>query len=225
MSQNPTSFPCSSCGATLEFRAGTDHLKCSYCGSETQISAGEKPVAELEYNAYLVEADGQEEIEEQLTVDCQTCGARTCLGADITAGECDFCGTKLVAQSQSTKAIRPRSLLPFGISKKSATETYRKWLAKLWFAPNALKKYARLHGIKGVYCPFWTYDCRAQTHYTGQRGDHYYTTENYTSNGESRTRRKQHTRWSAASGTVGNTFDDVLILATKSLPEKTRQRA
>jgi hypothetical protein len=36
----------------------------------------------------------------------------------------------------------------------------------------------------------------------------------------SRTRRVRHTRWSPASGTVRNSFDDILILASKSLPGK-----
>jgi hypothetical protein len=53
------------------------------------------------------------------------------------------------------------------------------------------------------------------------RGDHYYVTESYTdSNGRSQTRSVQKTRWSAASGHVSNSFDDVLVCASHSLPEK-----
>jgi DNA-directed RNA polymerase subunit RPC12/RpoP len=219
MSESPTTFPCSRCGATLEFEAGTEHLQCPYCGSETHIAASEKPTLELDFDAFLVQAEAQEEVQEQLTVDCQSCGARTCLGADITAGECNFCGTKLVAQSKSTKAIQPRSLLPFRITQKNATEAFRQWLAKLWFAPNAIKKYARLHGIQGVYCPFWTYDCKARTQYTGQRGEHYYT-ESTSRKSAADKRRVRKTRWQRVSGTVRNSFDDILIRASTSLPDK-----
>jgi hypothetical protein len=60
------------------------------------------------------------------------------------------------------------------------------------------------------------------TDYTGQRGDHYYTTETYTdtdSQGRrvTRTRQIQHTRWSSASGTVPGSFSDLLIPATTAL--------
>jgi len=69
--------------------------------------------------------------------------------------------------------------------------------------------------------PFWTYDTATTTRYTGMRGDHYYVTESYTdSQGKSQTRSVQKTRWSGASGTVNNNFDDVLVCASHSLPEK-----
>src|SRR5207248_8773231 len=58
---------------------------------------------------------------------------------------------------------------------------------------------------------------------TGERGEHYYTTESYTEtdaqgNTETKTREVQHTRWYTTSGTVERWFDDILIPATKSLP-------
>jgi hypothetical protein len=62
------------------------------------------------------------------------------------------------------------------------------------------------------------------SHYTGQRGKHYYVTQTYTVtvNGkrQTRTRRVRRTRWYPASGTVLNVFDDILICASRSLPEK-----
>jgi hypothetical protein len=98
------------------------------------------------------------------------------------------------------------------------------WLSSRWFAPNALKRLARPEGINGVYLPFWTYYCHAETAYTGERGEYYYTTETYTdtdSNGNSvqRTRQVQHTRWDPASGTVSGDFNNVLVPATKAVPE------
>ncbi|MFD2146553.1 hypothetical protein [Mucilaginibacter antarcticus] len=79
--------------------------------------------------------------------------------------------------------------------------------------------------LKGVYLPHWTYDTDTTTIYTGQRGDYYYTTETYTEtvNGrsETRTRQVRHTRWSSASGTVNCDFRDLVVPASKSLPDKT----
>jgi hypothetical protein len=74
-----------------------------------------------------------------------------------------------------------------------------------------------------MYIPYWTYDSRVTTEYQGQRGEDYYETEQYEdedSNGNTvvRTRQVTRTRWYPASGVVGNVFDDVLVLAGRSLP-------
>ena len=75
-----------------------------------------------------------------------------------------------------------------------------------------------------MYLPFWTYDSATTTRYTGERGEHYYVSENYstTENGRSvtRTRQVQRTRWHSASGTVSNAFDDVLVAGSASVPER-----
>jgi len=76
--------------------------------------------------------------------------------------------------------------------------------------------------LAGVYVPCWTYDSETTTFYRGARGDDYSETERYTAtvNGRSvaRTRSVRKTRWRSASGTVWNRFDDVLVMAGKSLP-------
>jgi hypothetical protein len=86
-----------------------------------------------------------------------------------------------------------------------------------WFAPNRLKQAARLKDrVSGIYVPYWTYDSNTTAHYTGQRGEHYYVTVGSGNN----QRTEQRTRWYSASGTVYNAFDDVLVVAGTSLPEK-----
>ncbi|MBU2709849.1 hypothetical protein [Zooshikella harenae] len=79
--------------------------------------------------------------------------------------------------------------------------------------------------IAAVYIPYWTYDAETVTNYKGQRGKYYYTTSRHTrtnSDGkrETYTKRHQHTRWHPASGKIANSFDDVLVLASNSLPRK-----
>jgi len=95
----------------------------------------------------------------------------------------------------------------------------------LWFAPNDLKKYAdTTDKLNGMYIPYWTYDSETESSYSGERGTNYTTTESYTAfeNGKSVTRTRTVTRisWTYVSGTVNNSFDDILVLASNSLPEK-----
>jgi hypothetical protein len=119
--------------------------------------------------------------------------------------------------------LKPKSLLPFKIEQKKGFSLFKDWIHSLWFAPNDLKKMAENHEkLTGIYLPYWTYDCRTETDYTGQRGDDYYVNETYTAveNGRSvvRTRQVRRTRWQFASGRVHNTFDDVLVTGSHSLP-------
>ena len=121
--------------------------------------------------------------------------------------------------------IAPDGVLPVKLPKEKALSQLKQWLSSLWFAPNALKRLAQPEGINGVYLPFWTYYFHTDSAYIGERGEHYYVTESYTetdSNGNSvqRERQVQHTRWYPTNGRVSEDFSNVLIPATKSVPEE-----
>jgi predicted RNA-binding Zn-ribbon protein involved in translation (DUF1610 family) len=222
-------FSCSQCGAKLNFAPGTSALKCPYCGFESQIAKSESRVAELDYRSYLEKAGEEKNTLEAQRIKCDQCGAETTVAADAAADICPFCGANMVFSESVSRLIKPEGLLPFKISHKEAFESFRRWIRRLWFAPGSLKQYARAENkLTGVYIPFWTYDSDTTTTYVGARGDYYYTTENYTTreNGRTvtRTRQVRHTRWTPASGRVANSFDDILVLAGKSLPRKYADR-
>ncbi len=119
-------------------------------------------------------------------------------------------------------------LVPFAIDKRQAQDDFRKWVKGLWLAPGELKKYAESDAaVTGTYIPFWTYDCRTSTDYRGERGEVYYTNETRevrNSAGETvtQTERVQHTNWTPASGHVDYFHDDVLVLASNTLPRELR---
>src|SRR5688500_11658115 len=215
-------FPCTPCGATLQLAPGTTSLTGPYCGAQNEIAAPTQAVEELDFNTYFRDCCPEEEMTERVTVKCTNCGAETTLAPNVTSDRCPFCGTNIVADAASKKIIRPKSLLPFHVTREQATASFRNWIHGLWFAPSELARRAEAAQIAGVYIPCWTYDSETQSSYTGERGDDYWDTETYTSfqNGRSvmKTRRVRRTRWWPVSGTVGNDFDDVLVLASRSLP-------
>ncbi|MFI5379761.1 MAG: hypothetical protein ACHRHE_10720 [Tepidisphaerales bacterium] len=216
-------FPCNQCGANLEFAPGHDALKCPYCGAENRIAVEPTVVEELDFRTYLATA-GNENLVEAITIKCTGCGAETVLREGVTADRCAFCGSPVEASHQSQRLIKPRFLLPFHIAKEKAIEEFRQWLASRWFAPSELKRFAEAGAIDGVYSPYWTYDADTRSHYTGQRGDDYWETETYQEReGDqwvTKTRQVRKTRWWPVAGTVDNSFDDILILASNSLPRK-----
>lgn len=212
---------CKDCGALLKYSPGIESLTCDYCGAINDVSEIIKPVEteEIDYEAFLANSIEQAETITVTVVKCTNCGASATLKPNVTADSCAFCGTALIIKSGSTcKIIKPKYMLPFAIDQGKGRNLFGDWLKKLWFAPNALKKFNESDKLKGVYIPYWTYDTHAVSQYTGMRGDHYFTTETYTVNGQTQTRTVQHTRWTPASGTVDNDFDDVLINASNSLP-------
>jgi predicted RNA-binding Zn-ribbon protein involved in translation (DUF1610 family) len=218
-------FPCKNCGANLVFSPDAQAQVCTYCGTVNPIAPpaeGAGVVQELDLRGYLARARA-DEVVEVLTVHCDTCGAETTLGENVTAQHCPFCGSGIVAQGQSRRIIKPQSLLPFRTTHDQAATLFRGWLSSLWLAPNDLFRQAERQEISGVYIPAWTYDAQTTTHYTGQRGEDYWVTESYTAieNGKPvhRTRQVRKTRWYPASGTVHDPFNDVLVLASRSLPE------
>lgn len=213
---------CAGCGADLVYEPGTTSLTCPYCGRVNAISLSQEKVEELDYQEYLQQASTAAEMQEVIAVKCESCAAETTLPPNVTADVCPFCGSPLVAASaRSTRLIKPRGILPFKVSQKEAREAVTHWINSRWFAPNSLKKEAEKDKLlKGLYLPFWTYDSRTSSKYTGERGEYYYVTESVTVNGRRETRQVRKTRWYPANGSVNVNFDDVLILGSHSLPQK-----
>src|ERR671916_3474326 len=219
-------YLCPGCGADLVFAPVDGCLTCPYCGRREKIEAGGGGVEERGYEEYLQPRPERMGTlaANALEVKCQSCGAVTTFAPPEVAGECDFCGAKIVAQPTSADPLlAPEAVLPFRVPQDGATGAVRKWLSSLWFAPNALKKLASHEGIGGVYIPFWTYDAHTLSEYTGERGEHYYETESYTETDaqgrtQTKTRQVRKTRWYPAEGKVSRWFDDLLVPATKSPP-------
>jgi Zn finger protein HypA/HybF involved in hydrogenase expression len=219
-------FPCQQCGAKLEFAPGTTGLQCPYCGHTQTIATATSQAKAVEERSF---AEALRNLRQQPVsalaqgaheIQCNGCGAVTQLTAQAAA--CPFCASPVVIPVEQDRAtIVPESVLPFHVDERKAGETFKTWVTSRWFAPNDLAAKARRARMDGVYLPYFTFDAETGTRYTGQRGEHYYVTETYKdAQGNTQTRQVQKTRWYPASGHVDVNFDDLLICASKSLPEK-----
>ncbi len=221
-------FPCASCGAAMQFEAGTAALRCSYCGHEQALPVSDDAVVERDYHDELERGLHALASRTFISIKCDACGADVERPPDITADACPFCGTDLVGVASSAVAIKPQALLPFEVTRAAAERSFVQWLRRLWFAPSSLQRIRSRPRMNGLYVPHWTYDCFAESDYRGKRGDDYWVTESYqtTVNGRSvtQTRRVRRTRWTNVSGHVLNEFDDLLVNASRSLPEKLAAR-
>jgi LSD1 subclass zinc finger protein len=209
-------FACASCGAQLEYAPGTSMLKCPYCGHENPIAASPwARVEEIDYATGLADAEIEAPKETIHVVSCKRCAAEFQLDPAIQASRCPFCGTPIVLEPREVTHLRPGAVLPFGFDAKAARAKYETWLSGLWFAPSDVRRLAKTDaGFIGMYVPYWTYDCVTSTDYDGQRGVDYTRTVR---DGD-QTRTETETNWTSCSGSVARNFDDVLVVASRSLP-------
>lgn len=221
----PPPVNCPNCGHPLAFDPAHGKLSCAGCGQTFESGEPAEDGAQFhrhDFRAELARLDSESESAEVLTLICPGCAAEIVLPPNMTAARCPYCATPVNGAAQSSRKLRPASLLPFRITEEQARAEYDKWLKSRWFLPGAVLKESHLTGIAGNYLPFWIYDFDTHTSYTGMRGDYYYVTVSYTAqeNGKTvtKTRQERRTRWWPAAGTVSNVFRNRLITATRSAP-------
>ena len=84
-----------------------------------------------------------------------------------------------------------------------------------------LQDYARKgRAMSGIYVPYWTFDADTTSRYSGERGTVYYDTITVVRDGKRERQQVAKIRWSPARGRVARFFDDVLVLASRSLPKR-----
>ena len=217
-------FPCDQCGADARFDPGKDQLVCDYCGHTQPLDDDgpwATPTRELDFEAAIAQDLPDSEFEETRVLSCPNCAAQIEFGSTTHAAECPFCATPIVTDTGVHRHIKPKGLLPFVMTEEEARNSMGEWLGKLWFAPNGLDQFARKgRKMQGVYVPFWTFDAQTRSSYSGQRGTIYYVTRTVRRNGKTVQVQEARTRWRSFSGRVARFFDDVLVLASKSLPRK-----
>lgn len=219
-------FPCEACGAQLAFAPGQTSLACPSCGHVQEIAAGdrsevEEALREHDYATVVASLRRDATYEETRAVRCPSCGAQTEFPEGTQAATCPFCATPLVAADAGPRRqIRPAAVIPFQLTEEAARAAMTDWLGSLWLAPNGLREYARKgRRLDGIYVPYWTFDADTSTTYRGQRGDAYYESQTVMRNGKASRVQVRRVRWRGVSGRVARAFDDVLVLASRSLPK------
>ena len=219
-------FQCPNCRADMEFDPETSGMKCSYCGTKQEVTAGktievkENPLSSAALRPDPSRIRRLSEISKEFT--CNGCGATVQFEPPQVAGTCPFCAASIVVQpKESDPLIAPDGVLPFAVPKPAAASSVGNWLASRWFAPNALKAIGKPEGIQGVYLPFWTFDANTLTPYRGSRGDYYYETvtrlEEVNGRQVERQVQERRTEWREVEGEVPVSFNDILVPASKSI--------
>lgn len=230
MAQEEYRWPCAKCGAQLRYAPGQTSLTCDYCGLVQEITpeapgSRARALQELDLARGLRDDLSGADMVEVRTTSCPNCGAKVEVTGATHATECPFCATPVVLDTGTERQIKPQAVVPFVLTEGEARQAMIRWMGSLWFAPGTLLEYARKgRALSGIYVPFWTFDADTASRYSGERGEYYYETRtvNVRVNGrmERREERVRKTRWYSASGRVSRDFDDVLVMASRSLPAR-----
>ena len=213
-------FACASCGAERVFDPASGKLRCTGCGSLESV-AGAGDVAEHDLASALQRASANAAGQFSATamqVTCGGCGATVSFEPPQVAGQCPFCGVKLVMQPKlADPLIAPGAILPFALQQERANQAVREWIHSRWFAPGELRQLALVQGLSGVYVPFWSFSASVSTAYSGERGDNYTETVTRQQGGQTVTEQVTRTRWSGSGGQVTVEFADLLVPATRAV--------
>ena len=223
-SVRPTAFSCPSCGGRMVFSPADQQLKCPYCGTLKPFQVSRETPNEFDIR-YAPPTQDTAWGDRTRVLRCGKCGVELVTTGETELTECPFCGSAEIAESDSGNGIAPENMIPFQVPQKQAEEICRKWVRMKIFACRPFRKMALSGKLTGLYLPHWTYIDDASSRYTGKAGRYYEADIPYTvtdSDGKERreTRKERLTRWEAASGTLEEHFDDVLIPASDRLPEQ-----
>lgn len=172
MEKQTTSYQCPCCGAELNFSAADGTMKCDYCDSELDIATVKDfNESEMQANAASETESGipsysdMPESEEKWTDEdmniyvCPYCGAEIVTDDTTAASKCPYCDNNMVYNAKLSGEFKPDVVIPFKVTKKEAEAALKRFYEGKFFLPKSFKSENRIQEIKGVYVPFWIYDC------------------------------------------------------------------
>ncbi len=156
-----------------------------------------------------------------MEVQCQSCGARLALEANLRTVECPYCATtSVVERSPQADRLAPLFALGFTLGAQQAREKARAWLASRGpFAKTGLHR-AALDNVRGVYVPGWLYSAQASSRFAAEIGERYQSTRRERGKTETRT----ETEWRPLEGAHSEYVLDLLVTASRGLGNEELER-
>lgn len=151
---------CPGCGAEAAWHAERQALVCPYCGtvSPAQLARDGSLIEDHDVAKVLraLPDDARGWEQDRTPVRCGECNAISLFEATRAGQRCEFCGsTALVPFEHSRRAIRPESILPFGVTEPQARESLRRWLGRGGITDT----------VVGAYIPYWRFRSEVYVHW------------------------------------------------------------
>ena len=167
---NTISYKCPCCGATLVWGSKDQKMICEYCDNKFDEEQLKEILAEEQNDTKEDEAEwdvADENLEENQMGGmkihiCQSCGGEIIGDENSVATECVYCGSPTIITENISGINRPKYIIPFKLDKKAAKEKLKEFYKGKRLLPKLFSNENHIDNIKGIYVPFWLFDCNAE---------------------------------------------------------------
>ena len=183
-------FKCPACDAALKY-GGEGTMTCEYCGAEIEATAffdEDEPLdGASSWAKYGEKSQRWENSEGATLLSCTSCGGEIICENETAATFCPYCDNPALVSSRLDGIFKPDAVLPFAVKKEDAAHILERFCKKKPLLPSAFRKQNKLESLRGVYVPFWLYDCDTLSRFvysatrktSWRSGDYRYTRTSY----------------------------------------------
>ncbi len=172
MSDQVTNYKCPACTGPLKFSTDSGKLECEYCENVYEVSVIEeyyadqdRAAAEAKEPKWDIDEAGSPwsdaEAQGLKVYNCPSCGAEIISDANTAATSCLYCGNPTIVPGKLEGNLKPDYAIPFKVNKDAALKALKNHYKKKALLPKLFKEGNHIKEIKGVYVPFWLFDCDA----------------------------------------------------------------
>ncbi len=161
-------YKCPCCNGAIEFDSSIQKMKCPFCDTEFDIETLRQYDEKLNNKADEKEDEWDKDAPENWDVpddfvsySCQSCGGQIIADGTTIASSCPFCDNPVIITGKISGMLKPDWVIPFKLDKKAAVNAFKSHLSGKKLLPKSFKSQNHLEEIKGVYVPFWLFDCSA----------------------------------------------------------------
>ena len=209
--KSDTMYNCPNCSGNLSFDIASQQLKCDYCGTQ------------LDPYEYQKTQDAEQSDVFGVTVfTCPQCGGEIMTTNVTAAGFCTYCGASTILDSRMSQEKRPAHIIPFTRTKEDCRKAYSSLVKRALFAPKEFRDPAYLDRFRGIYMPYWVYNCKMDGNLClkgtkeYRRGD-YEITEHYDLTGQ------VNAVYEGLTHDASSSFDDTVAAAIAPFEAKKMQ--
>lgn len=159
-------YKCPHCEGAIQFDSSLQKMKCPYCDSEFDIEAMKaydealnSGPDNMEWQMNEDNSWREDELKGMSVYSCESCGGEIICNETTAASACPYCDNPIVMKGSFSGDLRPDYVIPFKLDKKAAKESFSNHLKGKKLLPKVFKNENHIDEIKGVYVPFWLFDC------------------------------------------------------------------
>ncbi len=164
MEENLVSFKCPSCDTSLLYDTGIGKFLCPACGNQYELSeidnAGASTEPSFDWGDLIANTE-EEDLTGTVTYTCKYCGADIVTAATTSATHCPYCDNEIIINEKLEGSLRPNYIIPFKFDKKAIGDMWRSLCKKKRLLPKNFINEAVIDKAKGIYVPFWLFNCTA----------------------------------------------------------------